>query len=124
MISSVFNALALNRMITNMEKILTTLENSKVNKIVVVNIAPFGNHVNYIMANGVDETISRYNQWLQTYAITHHYGYVDQFTAFKDPADFRKLNITYDQGDGLHLNAAGQSSLADMILVELDRVLQ
>lgn len=110
-----YEKLSLQNMIISMETIIRALIAHNIQKIVFINIHPFGGHVNYTLGRGDDETILRYNAWLKSYADDNYYGYVDAYTLLKDSTDPRLLNAAYSIGDGLHLNAIGSDIIANSV---------
>ncbi len=104
--------IALSAMQTNMNSIITKLQNAGITgaNIILGNVFP---------GTDIDTAVERskkqaWNTWLQYRAIDIGAVYVDLDTPLKDPADENAIKPGYHP-DGIHLNSAGSQVLAKAI---------
>ncbi|MGP3957835.1 SGNH/GDSL hydrolase family protein [Nonomuraea sp. 3N208] len=80
-------------------------------------LTPFGGH-SYDDPQGLREaTRQAVNDWIRTSG--RFDAVIDFDRAVRDPADPRRLAVSYDVGDGLHLSPAGYRALADAVPARL-----
>lgn len=91
---------------------LTTIANDAVSRgmrVIYVNITPRG----YGAGTSSQNALLMVNSQMQTYAASAGVAYIDAYTFFLGTGT--SLSATYDFGDGLHLNALGSATLANLV---------
>jgi len=83
---------------------MTDLARANNIKVVLASLTPVCDYHRPQTATRPPEKILELNRWIKSYTASHHFVYLDYFSATVDDKGFFKAEIT---GDGLHPNAAG-----------------
>lgn len=98
---------------------LVTMAHAKRVKVILGTIPPFNGNSMYTSAGEMIRTTI--NDWIRSNAAVSADGFIDFDAILRDPADNTKLLASYDSGDHLHPNDAGNAAMANNIDLSLFR---
>lgn len=73
----------------------------------------------YEARGGHDASVNQYREVVKAFAARNGYLIVDLYKAMKETTDIESLQV----GDGVHLNAAGDELLAQLVFGALDKII-
>ncbi len=87
---------------------------------VLLNVTGFGNNSNWTADR--QSNLENYNALLKTLTADPNVHLVDLYTGMGTAGNLKVLNATYDNGDGLHYNDAGNQRVGDLVRPVLESI--